>query len=100
MCVLVFFFFHSHPLENGCLSEVQGVVGMVEARLHFADTQPALSCPDRSKWPCQAAISWDLLLQYRGIKAFYEAFSQPKVYAVAACVPFSTTRMDIISQDA
>lgn len=58
--------------------------------------KPASSCPDPSKWPCQAAISRDLLLQYRRIKAaFYDAFSQPKVCAIAACAPFSLTRVDL-----
>ncbi len=71
-----------------------------EPRLHFADTQACAFMPRPIKWPCQAAISWDSLLQYRGIKAFYEAFSQPKVCAIAACMPFSSTRVDLTSLDA
>lgn len=57
MCgVVVFLFFH--PLENGCLSEVQGVVGMVEARLHFADTQACAFMPR----PIKMALSGCYLL--------------------------------------
>jgi len=61
--------------------------------------KPGLSCPDPSKWPRQAAISWDSVLQYRRIKAFYEAFSQPKVCAIAAGVPFSSTKVNLTALD-
>lgn len=71
-----------------------------EPQLYFADTQACAFMPRPIKWPCQAAISWDSLLQYSGIKAFYEAFSQPKVCAIAACVPFPSTSMDLTLLDA
>lgn len=93
-------FFSPLPLESGCLGEVQGVVGMRSPSCTLQIHKPVLSCPDPSKWPCQPAIFRDLLLQYRGIKAFYEAFSWPKVSAIAVCVPFSTTRVDLTLFDA
>lgn len=95
----IFFYFYSHRLESGCLGKVQGNVGMWSPGCTLQIHKAALSSPHPSKWPCQAAISWDWLLQYRGIKAFYEVFSQPKVCATAACVPFSTTRVDLTSLD-
>ena len=100
---VLLFFYHFfppvHPLESGCLAKVQGVVGVWSPSCTLQIHRPVLSCPHPSKWPCQAAISWDSLLQYRGIKAFYEAFSQPKVWAIAACVPFTTTRVDLATLD-
>lgn len=86
LCFLLLFFTHSP--ESGCWGEVRGVVRLVEAQLHFADTRACAFMPRPIKMALSGCYLLGLTVQYRGIKAFYEAFSQPKVYALAARMPF------------
>lgn len=71
-----------------------------EPQLHFADTQVCAFMPRPIKMALSGCYLLGLLLQYRRIKAFYEAFSQPKVCAIVACEPFSSTKVDLTLLDA